>query len=98
MSFTGVFGLVILVIVAIALLGPSKLPRGVEQLWLMLTNIRRSQVDLEPLTIEHAHRIWAASDSPLYALIRLLYGAVDHLVELRRFGEPEDILLSSFPG
>ena len=84
MSFTGVFGLVILVIVAIALLGPSKLPRGVEQLWLMLTNIRRSQVDLEPLTIEHAHRIWAASDSPLYALIRLLYGAVDHLVELRR--------------
>ncbi len=49
MSFTGVFGFVILIIIAIALLGPSKLPRGIEQLWLMLTNFRRSQAELEPL-------------------------------------------------
>lgn len=84
MSFTGVFGLVILAIVAIALLGPSKLPRGIEQLWLMLTNIRRSQADLEPLTLEQARRSWQASDSPLYDLIQILYAAVEHLVELRR--------------
>ena len=83
MSFTGVFGLVILGIVAIALLGPSKLPRGVEQLWLMITNIRRSQADLESLTIEQARRVWEAGDSPLYDLIQILYGAVEHLVELR---------------
>ncbi len=83
MSFTGVFGLVLLGIVAIALLGPSKLPRGVEQLWLMLTNIRRSQADLESLTIGQARRVWEASDSPLYDLIQILYGAVEHLVELR---------------
>lgn len=84
MSFTGVFGLVILAIVAIALLGPSKLPRGIEQLWLMITNIRRSQADLETLTLEQARRSWQASDNPLYDLIQILYAAVEHLVELRR--------------
>ncbi len=84
MSFTGVFGLVILAIVAIALLGPSKLPRGLEQLWLTLTNIRRSQADLEPLTLEQARRSWQAGDSPLYDLIQILYAAVEHLEELRR--------------
>lgn len=83
MSFTGVFGLIILAIVAIALLGPSKLPRGVEQVWLMITNIRRSQADLEPLTLQQARRIWQAGDSPLYDLVQIMYGAVEHLVELR---------------
>lgn len=84
MSFTGVFGLVILAIVTIALLGPSKLPRGIEQLWLMITNLRRSQIDLEPLTLEQARRSWQSSDSPLYDLIQILYAAVEHLEELRR--------------
>jgi sec-independent protein translocase protein TatC len=83
MSFTGVFGLVFLVIIALALLGPSKLPRGVEQIWLMLTNFRRSQAELEPLTLEQARRIWEASENPLYDVIQILYGAVEHLVELR---------------
>lgn len=84
MSFTGVFGLVLLLIVALALLGPRKLPSGIEQIWLMLTNLRRSQVDLEPLTLAQARKIWRASDSILYALVEILYGAVEHLVELRR--------------
>jgi sec-independent protein translocase protein TatC len=83
MSFTGVFGLVFLVIIALALLGPSKLPRGVEQLWLMITNFRRSQAELEPLSIDQARRIWQANESPLYDVIQILYGAVEHLVELR---------------
>jgi sec-independent protein translocase protein TatC len=83
MSFTGVFGLVLLIIIALALLGPSKLPRGVEQLWLMITNFRRSQAELEPLTIDQARRIWQASESPLYDVIQILYGAVEHLIELR---------------
>lgn len=83
MSFTGVFGLIILGIVAIALLGPSKLPRGVEQIWLMITNMRRSQADLEPLTLTQARRAWQTSESPLYDVIQIMYGAVEHLVELR---------------
>ncbi len=84
MSFTGVFGLVLLAIVALALLGPSKLPAGIEQLWLMLTNFRRSQSDLEPLTLDQARRIWERSGSPIYDVVQILYGTVEHLVELRR--------------
>lgn len=83
MSFTSVFGFVFLLIIAIALLGPSKLPRGLEQLWLMVTNFRRSQSELEPLTIDAARAMWAANESPLYDLIQIMYGAVEHLVELR---------------
>jgi sec-independent protein translocase protein TatC len=83
MSFTGVFGLVILGVLAIALLGPSKLPAGMEQLWLTVSNLRRTQSQLPPLTIEQARRSWEASGNPLYDLIQIMYGAVDHLVELR---------------
>jgi sec-independent protein translocase protein TatC len=83
MSFTGVFGLVLLGIIALSLLGPSKLPRGLEELWLMISNFRRSQAETPPLTIEQARRIWSESESPFYGLIQILYGAVEHLVELR---------------
>jgi sec-independent protein translocase protein TatC len=84
MSFTGVFGLVILAIVALALLGPSRLPAGLEQMWLVLTNFRRSGTESPPLTLEQARRVWVATGSPFYDLIQVMYGAVEHLVELRR--------------
>lgn len=84
MSFTGVFGLVLLAVVSLALLGPSKLPAGIEQLWLMLSNFRRSQADQDPLNLEQARRIWQRSQNPLYDVIQILYGTVDHLVELRK--------------
>ncbi len=84
MSFTGVFGLVVLGIVALALLGPSKLPAGIEHLWLMLTNLRRSNSELPPLTLEQARSIWEASGNPIYDLVMIMYGAVEHLLELRR--------------
>jgi sec-independent protein translocase protein TatC len=84
MSFTGVFGLVLLGVVAIALLGPSKLPAGVEQIWLMITNFRRSQNQQPQLSMEQARVLWARSESPLYDLVQILYGSVEHLVELRR--------------
>ena len=64
-------------------LGPSKLPAGVEQLWLSITNFRRQQNELPTLTLEQARRTWQASENPLYDLIQILYGAVEHLVELR---------------
>ena len=83
MSFTGAFGLVMLGIVAIALLGPSKLPSSAEHLWLMFTNFRLSQSDLPPLTLEQARRSWEISQNPLYDLIQILYASVEHLVELR---------------
>jgi sec-independent protein translocase protein TatC len=84
MSFTGVFGLIILAIVALALLGPGKLPAGLEQMWLVLTNFRRSGSENPPLTLEQARRSWAATGSPFYDLIQIMYGAVEHLLELRR--------------
>jgi sec-independent protein translocase protein TatC len=84
MSFTGVFGLILLAIVALALLGPSKLPAGIEQLWLMITNFRRSQADQDPLTLEQARRVWERTENPLYDVVQILYGTVEHLVELRR--------------
>ena len=84
MSFTGVFGLIIMAIVALALLGPSKLPAGLEQTWLLLTNFRRSSSESPPLTLEQARRVWVATGSPFYDLIQIMYGAVEHLVELRR--------------
>lgn len=84
MSFTGVFGLVLLAVIALALLGPNKLPSGIEQLWLTLTNFRRSQSDLESLTLEQARRIWERSESPLYDVVKILYGTVEHLIELRK--------------
>src|SRR5512144_2758101 len=83
MSFTGAFGLVLLGIVAVALLGPSKLPAGIEQMWLMLTNFRRSQAEQPVLTLEQARRSWEISENPLYDLVQILYGSVEHLVELR---------------
>jgi sec-independent protein translocase protein TatC len=83
MSFTGAFGLVLLAIVALALLGPSKLPAGLEQLWLMITNFRRSQNEQPPLSLEQARRMWEHSENPLYDLIQILYGSVEHLLELR---------------
>ena len=64
MSFTGIFGLVLLVIAAIALLGPSKLPAGVEQLWLSITNFRRQQNELPTLTMEQARRSWRSAKIP----------------------------------
>jgi sec-independent protein translocase protein TatC len=64
-------------------LGPSKLPAGIEQLWLSITNFRRQQSELPTLTLEQARRAWEASENPLYDLIQILYGAVEHLVELR---------------
>ena len=84
MSFTGVFGLIILGIVALAIVGPSKLPAGLEQLWLLLTNFRRSGSESPPLTLEQARRVWAATENPFYDLIQIMYGAVEHLLELRR--------------
>jgi sec-independent protein translocase protein TatC len=84
MSFTGVFGLVLVLIIAISVIGPRKLPAGLEQIWLLLTNMRLSNAELPPLTLEQARRSWQASGSILYGMIQLLYGAEEHLLEIRK--------------
>jgi sec-independent protein translocase protein TatC len=50
----------------------------------MLTNVRRSQANLDALTLKQARQIWQAGESPFYDLIQILYGAAEHLEELRR--------------
>ena len=84
MSVTGVFGLVLLLIIAISIIGPRKLPQGLEQLWLLLTNLRHSNAELPPLTLEQARRSWQTNGSILYGVIQILYGAEEHLLEIRR--------------
>ena len=84
MSVTGVFGLVLLLIIAISIIGPRKLPQGIEQLWLLLTNLRLTNAELPPLTLEQARRSWQSNGSILYGVIQILYGAEEHLLEIRR--------------
>jgi len=84
MSVTGVFGLVLLLIIAISIIGPRKLPQGIEQLWLLLTNLRLTNAELPPLTLDQARRSWQSNGSILYGVIQILYGAEEHLLEIRR--------------
>ena len=44
--------LAVLCFVALIVLGPQKLPEGIEALWLSLTNLRRSQQELEPVDLD----------------------------------------------
>ena len=75
--------LAVLSFVALIILGPQKLPEGVEALWLSLLNLRRSQQNLDPWDLETARVHWRRSKSPIYEVIRLLYGVTEHLKELR---------------
>jgi sec-independent protein translocase protein TatC len=84
MSITGAFGLVLIIILAVSVIGPRKLPSGLEQLLLLLTNLRLSNSELPPLTLEQARRSWQSNGSILYAVIQILYGAEEHLLEIRR--------------
>ena len=74
----------ILIFVALILLGPQKLPEGVEALWLTLVNLGRARQNLEPMDLDSARASWRRSGSPAYSLIQMLYGVSEHLVELRR--------------
>ncbi len=73
----------ILAFVALILLGPQRLPEGVEALWLTLVNLGRARQNLQPLDLEAARASWRRSGNPIYSLVQL-YGVTEHLVELRR--------------
>jgi sec-independent protein translocase protein TatC len=78
-----VIWLALLCLVALILLGPQKLPEGVEALWLSLTNLRRSQQNLEPLDLDAARADWHRQGSPIFGIVQFLYAVTEHLIELR---------------
>ena len=74
----------LIVFLGIIVIGPSKLPAGIEALWLALTNLSNAQRGLPELNIEQARRIWQAQRSPIFSSLNLMYAAAEHLEELRR--------------
>jgi len=81
---SSLLSLFLVALVVITIIGPEKLPQSVEQLWLMIENLRRQQNNLEPLKLAEARRIWRASGSPIYAIVGGLYQGAEHLGELRK--------------
>ncbi|MEN8097610.1 MAG: twin-arginine translocase subunit TatC [Chloroflexota bacterium] len=75
---------ILLLFLAIIAIGPSKLPSGIESIWLALTNLANAQRGLPTIDIEQARRIWKTRRSPILSLINLLYAAAEHLEELRK--------------
>jgi sec-independent protein translocase protein TatC len=75
--------LAVLCFVALIVLGPRKLPEGIEALWLSLSNLRRSQQNLDPLDLETARETWRRQGSPISGIVQFLYAVTEHLVELR---------------
>lgn len=79
-----VISLILLIFIGIAILGPDKLPDGVEALWLNITNFLRAQNDEPSLTLEEARDRWRAAESPLYSAVLLFRAASEHLLEMRK--------------
>jgi sec-independent protein translocase protein TatC len=75
---------VLLILIGIAILGPDKLPNGLEFLWLNVTNFLRSQNGQPVLEVEEARAEWKAKDSPIFTVVQLLRAATEHLLELRK--------------
>ncbi len=79
-----IISIVVLVMIAIAILGPDKLPTGLEYLWLNITNFLRANDGKKPLELEAAREQWRSQDSPVYTAVMLLRAATEHLLELRQ--------------
>ena len=79
-----IISFVLLILIGIAILGPDKLPNGLEFLWLNVTNFLRTQNDEPVLDLEEARIDWKAKDSPIFTVVELLRAASEHLLELRR--------------
>lgn len=77
--------LFLLLLTALLVIGPKRLPEGLEALYLALTDLQRSQRGQPPLGSLHNARIyWASTRSGLFAIIQVLYRVSEHLEELRR--------------
>lgn len=77
--------LFLLLLTALLVIGPRRLPEGLEALYLGLSDLQRSQRGQPPLGSLHNARIyWASTRSGLFAIIQVLYRVSEHLEELRR--------------
>ncbi len=72
-----------LVGLALIILGPKLLPASVESIWLLITNLQRSQRNEPQLSLEEARLGWKASRSVIYQLVEVLNAVVEHLEEMR---------------
>ena len=78
-----IIGIVILILLGIAILGPEKLPIGVEAISLNVVNLSRTHRGDEPFSLEEARVYWDETDSFINSIVALLRAAEEHLVELR---------------
>jgi len=81
---SSILSLFLIVLVLIIVVGPKKLPQSVEQLWLIIENLRRQQNNLPPRSLAEARRAWRESGSSMYAIVGGLYQGAEHLTELRK--------------
>jgi sec-independent protein translocase protein TatC len=79
-----ILSIILLILLAILLVGPRKLPAGIEALWLTWTNFSRSQHGGDPLSLDTARLKWQSEKNPFFNGIQLLYAASEHLAELRQ--------------
>ena len=79
-----IISIILLVLLAIMLIGPRRLPEGIEALWLTWSNFQRSQHGGVPITLEQARQRWRSEQSPFFNGIQLLYAASEHLEEMRQ--------------
>lgn len=76
--------IILIVLAAIVVIGPRRLPEGAEALYYILTDLQLSQAGRQPLGSLHNARIyWISNKSSIYTIIRVLYGVTEHLEELR---------------
>ena len=75
--------LFLMVGLALIILGPKLLPASVEGVWLMITNLQRSQRNEPQLSLEEARIGWKASHSMIFQLVEVLNAVVEHLEEMR---------------
>lgn len=80
-----IVSLILLALAALMIIGPRRLPEGLEALWLALTDFQRAQRGEPPLgSLYNARRYWISTKSNIYAAIQILYQVTSHLQELRR--------------
>lgn len=75
--------LFVLVGLVLIILGPKLLPASVESIFLLITNLQRSQRNEPQLSIEEARLGWKASRSVVYQVVEVLNAVVEHLEEMR---------------
>ena len=64
-----IIGIVILILLGIAILGPEKLPIGVEAISLNVVNLSRTHRGDKPFSLEEARVYWNQTDSFITSIV-----------------------------